>query len=134
MTLLTASRWWRTPRRGFTLIELLVVLAIIATLLTIAMPRYYRSVDHSRDVALRQTLTVVRDALDKYAADTGRYPATLAELVEKGYLRKPPLDPITDRTDTWIPQAPPDGIRTGIYNIRSGAPGDSEDGTPYRDL
>lgn len=121
-------------RNGFTLIELLVVLAILATLLTIALPRYYRSIDHSRDIALQQTLMTVRDALDKYAADTGRYPETLAELVDKGYLRKLPVDPLTERTDTWIPEAPPDGIRTGIYNVFSGALGNTDDGTPYRDL
>lgn len=124
----------RRRRRGFTLIELLVVLAILGTLLTIALPRYYRSIDHSREVALQQTLMVVRDALDKFAADTGRYPETLAELVEKGYLRKPPVDPMTERSDTWIPQPPPDGVRTGIYSIRSGAEGQTENGTPYRDL
>lgn len=121
-------------RRGFTLIELLVVLAVLAALLTIALPRYYRSVDHSRDVTLRQTLLVVRDAIDKFAADTGRYPQTLAEVVDKGYLRKLPLDPITDSTDTWITVPPPDGVRTGIYDLRSGAQGNAEDGKPYRDL
>lgn len=124
----------KNQARAFTLIELLVVLAILATLLTIALPRFYRSVDHSREVALRQTLTVVRDALDKFAADTGRYPETLSELVDKGYLRKVPLDPITERTDTWIMQAPSDTARSGIYNLRSGADGLAEDGTPYRDL
>lgn len=124
----------KNQARAFTLIELLVVLAILATLLTIALPRFYRSVDHSREVALRQTLTVVRDALDKFAADTGRYPETLSELVDKGYLRKVPLDPITERTDTWIMQAPSDTARSGIYNLRSGADGLAEDGTPYRDF
>lgn len=126
----------RAPSRrtGFTLIELLVVLAILASLLTIALPRYYRSIDHSREVALQQTLMVVRDALDKFAADTGRYPESLLELVDKGYLRKLPIDPITERTDSWITQPPPDGIRSGIYSIYSGAPGNAENGQPYRDL
>lgn len=120
--------------RGFTLIELLVVLAILATLLTIALPRYYRSVDHSREVALKQTLMVVRDAIDKFVADTGRYPETIDELVDRSYLRKAPFDPITERSDTWILTPPPEGATGKVRDLRSGAPGNAGDGTPFRDL
>lgn len=121
-------------RRGFTLIELLVVLAILATLLTIALPRYYRSVDYSREVALKQTLLVVRDAIDKFSADTGRYPETLGELVDRNYLRNAPFDPITERSDTWILTPPPEGATGKVRDLRSGAPGNTGDGTPFRDL
>lgn len=130
---LRAARGNRT-RGGFTLIELLVVLAILATLLTIALPRYYRSVDHSREVALKQTLMVVRDAIDKFVADTGRYPETLNELVDRGYLRKAPLDPITERSDTWILIPPPESASGKVRDLRSGASGSASDGTPFSDF
>ena len=87
-------------RRGFTLIELLVVMAIIATLLSIAAPRYFGQVDTAREKALLQSLEVMRDSIDKFRADTGKYPATLTELVEKRYLRKLPVDPITESAET----------------------------------
>jgi general secretion pathway protein G len=118
--------------RGFTLIELLVVMAIIATLLTIAVPRYSGSVDRARDAALRETLAATRDAIDKYHGDTGRYPETLDELVAKHYLRRMPYDPVTKSETTWV--AVPVGRDRGddgIYDLHSGAPGNATDGTPY---
>ncbi len=119
-------------RRGFTLIELLVVMAIIATLLTIAVPRYFTHVERSREAVLRQDLLVMREAIDKFHGDTGRYPQTLQELVDKRYLRKLPPDPITERSDTWIVERPPgDDAAPGVYEVRSGAPGQGIDGSPY---
>lgn len=116
------------PRqRGFTLIELLVVMAIIATLLSIATPRYFAHLDRARDAALRETLVVVRDSIDKFYADTGRYPNTLEELVSKRYLRRAPLDPVSESTDTWL-IVPPPGEVAGVYDIKSGAGGE---GSPY---
>lgn len=119
--------------RGFTLIELIVVMAIIATLLTIAVPRYFQSLERSREAALKQTLAVTRDAIDKYHGDTGRYPQSLDELVAKQYLRKPPFDPIADSDRSWIAVAPtreasPKGA---LFDLKSGAAGFSLDGTPY---
>jgi general secretion pathway protein G len=114
-------------RRGFTLIELLVVMAIIATLLSIASPRYFTHVDKARDAALRETLVVVRDAIDKFHSDTGRYPAELDELVTKRYLRKLPQDPVTESTDTWV-IVPPPSEATGVWDIKSGA---VAEGKPY---
>lgn len=118
---------------GFTLIELLVVMSIIATLLTIALPRYFGSVDHSKEVALKQSLSVMRDAIDKFYGDTGAYPETLDDLVVKKYLRAVPVDPITDNSTTWQETPPPDGKLTGVYDVKSGASGTSRDGTAYQD-
>lgn len=118
--------------RAFTLIELLVVLAIVATLLAVAAPRYFASLDRAREAALRETLFVMRDAIDKYHGDTGRYPDALDELVTKRYLRKLPPDPITDAAGTWVVVMPPPGAGRGnVYDIRSGAEGRGADGTPF---
>ena len=124
------SRLIRTA--GFTLVELMVVMAIIATLLTLALPRYFHSVERSREAVLKQDLHIMRDAIDQYLADRGRYPLTLDELVDKRYLRRVPPDPITDSTTTWLTLPPPDvESREGVYDVRSGAPGHSLDGEPY---
>ena len=114
-------------RRGFTLIELLVVMAIIATLLTIATPRYFAHLERAREAALRETLYVVRDAIDKYHADTGRYPTELNELVSARYLRKLPVDPVSESSDTWT-TVPPPGEVTGVWDLKSGAGGEDK---PY---
>jgi general secretion pathway protein G len=114
-------------RRGFTLIELLVVMAIIATLLSIAAPRYFTHLDRAREAALKETLFVVRDAIDKFHADNGRYPIELSELVSKRYLRKIPMDPISDSTETWLLISPPNES-AGVWDLKSGAGGD---GSPY---
>ncbi|MFY8014272.1 MAG: type II secretion system protein, partial [Limnohabitans sp.] len=89
-------------QRGFTLIELLVVLAIIGTLLSLALPRYNASVDKSKEAVLRQNIATLRDAIDKYHGDTGTYPQSLEDLVTKQYLRRIPLDPVTNSEKTWI--------------------------------
>jgi general secretion pathway protein G len=114
-------------RRGFTLIELLVVMAIIATLLSIATPRYFAHLERAREAALRETLVVVRDAIDKFHSDTGRYPAELAELATRRYLRRVPVDPVSDSADTWIIVPPPDEA-AGVWDLRSGAGGEEK---PY---
>ncbi|WP_041432498.1 type II secretion system protein [Thiobacillus denitrificans] len=120
-------------RRGFTLVELLVVMAIVALLLTLAMPRYFGHLESSRETILRQDLAVMRDAIDKYNGDTGRYPESLETLVEARYLRAVPVDPITERADTWQPLPPPDPESGGVYDVRSGAPGTARDGSSYAD-
>ena len=121
-----------TNGRGFTLVELLVVMAIIATLITIAVPRYFGHVDRARENALKQSLNVMREAIDKFHGDLGRYPASLEEMVEKRYLRKIPPDPITDSALIWTLEPPPDQAWQGAaYDVHSGAPGTGADGTPY---
>ncbi len=119
--------------RGFTLVELLVVMAIIATLLSIAAPRYIGNVDKAKEAVLRENLATVRDVLDKHYADTGKYPAALDELVARGYLRKIPEDPITDSNQSWILIPPSDPEKGAVFDIRSGATGRARDGSHYRD-
>jgi len=119
-------------RRGFTLIELLVVMAIIAMLLSIAVPRYLRSVDDAREAALKSSLAQVREAIDHFYADRGVYPQTLPDLIEKRYLRSIPVDPITDSAQTWQLMPPPGTEDAAvIYDIRSGAQGVSRLGEAY---
>lgn len=120
-------------RFGFTLIELLVVMAIIAMLITLAIPRYFHSVDKARDTVLKENLVRTRDALDKYYGDNGRYPDDLAALVTKKYLRALPYDPITESTTTWIVVPPENPDKGGVYDLKSGAPGVAADGSKYQD-
>jgi general secretion pathway protein G len=117
--------------RGFTLIELLVTLAIVATLLTIAVPSYFASLDNARETSLRKSLSVMRAAIDQYHGDKGRYPASLQELVDAKYLRSIPPDPITGATDQWMPQMAGESGPGGVRDVHSGAPGTGKDGTAY---
>lgn len=119
--------------RGFTLIELIVVMAIIALLLTLAVPRYFNSVENSREAVLKQNLAQVRDALDKYYGDNGKYPDSLEDLVKKKYLRSMPEDPITESTTTWVIVPPEDETKGAVYDIKSGAEGNGRDGKPFKD-
>lgn len=119
--------------RGFTLVELLVVLAIIATLLSVAAPRYTGSVDKAKEAVLRENLASMRDSIDKYFGDTGRYPNTLNDLVTSRYIRRIPLDPITESDGTWVVVPPADARLGGVFEVKSGAQGKARDGTLYRD-
>lgn len=119
------------PRRGFTLLELLVVMAIIATLLTIAVPRYFRSLERSKEAVLKQDIAALRECIDKFYGDTGKYPETLAALVEKHYLRAIPVDPIAKSAEKWIAVHAEDPEDTGVKDVHSGAEGAGENGIPY---
>ena len=118
-------------RSGFTLIELLVVMTIIATLLTIAVPRYFRSLERSREAVLHQDLTSLRESIDNFYGDTGKYPETLAMLVEKHYLRSIPVDPMTKTTEKWVVTLADEPEDNGVKDIHSGAEGSGQDGVPY---
>lgn len=121
-----------TVRRcpGFTLIELLVVMAVIGLLLSVVAPRFAQQVDRSREVVLRQNLFGLRQAIDQFYADRARYPKDLGELVVFRYLRSVPVDPVTERSDTWK-IVPPAGQGAAVFDVRSGASGNSRDGSPY---
>ena len=118
-------------RRGFTLIELLVVMAIVATLLTIALPRFFGSIDKSKEAVLKENLHQMREAINRYHADRGKYPETLEALETDKYLRKVPLDPITENATSWIVVRPENPDKSGVYDVKSGAPGKGSDGTEY---
>jgi len=121
----------RQHASGFTLIELLVVMVIIALLVSIAAPRYFNSVEKSKETVLQQDLSVMRDAIDKYYGDNDKYPDSLDDLVSKKYLRKLPVDPITDSAATWVVVPPENPELGGVFDLHSGAPGNGRDGTPY---
>jgi general secretion pathway protein G len=106
-------------------------MAIIAMLLTIAAPRYFRSLQRSREAVLRQDLTSLRESIDRFYGDTGKYPETLAALVERRYLRSIPVDPIAGAADKWIIVNAEDPDDTGIKDVKSGAEGTGENGAPY---
>lgn len=119
-------------QRAFTLIELMVVMAIVALLLSIAAPRYFNHLERAREATLRQSLAVMRDAIDKFHGDTSAYPETLEELAQKRYLRAVPVDPLTDSTDTWVIVPPPPANGAGrVWDVKSGAEGNGLDGSAY---
>lgn len=129
--------------RGFTLLELIIVVAIIGILATIAMPAMKDVPRRANEAVLKTNLHTLRDVIDQHYGDKGRYPASLDGLVEAGYLRKVPIDPITKSAETWLleyeeidPDNPPAETETedgqpGIVDVHSGAEGNSLDGTPY---
>ena len=121
-------------RRGFTLIELLVVMSIIALLLTLAVPRYFSSIDRSKEAVLRENLNQMRDAISRYYADKGKYPESLDALASEKYLRGVPLDPVTESEKTWIIVQPEDPQKGGVYDVKSGASGKTRDGREFSQL
>jgi general secretion pathway protein G len=124
--------------RGFTLIELLVVISMISILAAMGMVQYRNSVRRAEEVTLKHDLSLMRDAIDQYYADKGKYPASLDSLVSDGYMRKIPDDPVTKSATTWttVPAEPDPAnpsAEAGIYDVKSGAPGTSLDGSNYVD-
>ena len=119
-------------RSGFTLLEMMAVVTIAGILATLAIPTYSYSLLKARETALKQGLFVLRDVIDQYRADRGKYPQTLADLTSTGYLRNLPTDPFTRSTSTW--QEIPDQIEGGISDVHSGSTLVSvSDGKPYNE-
>ena len=116
--------------RGFTLIELLVVMAIIGTLLALAVPRYFHTVQRARETVLRHDLAILREAIDKYYSDLNQYPDTLQALADKHYVRSVPQDPFTKLADSWVLIQSDDPDHAGIRDVHSGAQDVAYDGTP----
>ncbi len=118
---------------GFTMIELMVVMVLIAVLLTIAVPRYFGSIDKGKAAVQRQNIASIRDAIDKYNGDQGKYPAALQDLVDKHYLREVPIDPLTEKPD-WVVVPPTDPSLSGVYDVQSAkqaTPPPDPNGTPH---
>ena len=122
-------------RRGFTFIEMLIVVAIIGILATIALPSFQLAVTKAKEAALKENLFILRDVIDQYYADQERYPPALAELVEKRYLRRVPVDPITGKSDSWtfVYATDEQGQENGIVDVRSGSEQMGLNGAPYRE-
>jgi general secretion pathway protein G len=120
------------PTRGFTLIELLVVLAILGLLLSLAAPKYVRSVDGAKETVLAENLRITREAIDRFHADRGRYPVSLDELVVRRYLRSLPVDPLIDSATAWrlVASTSEEGTQ-GVTDLKSRAPGVGRNGRPY---
>jgi general secretion pathway protein G len=130
---------------GFTLLELIIVVAIIGILATIAMPALKDVPRRANEAVLKTNLHTMRDVIDQYYGDKGKYPTSLDQLVEKGYLRKIPVDPMTKRNDSWEfeyeetsddnprPETETDEGAPGIVDIHSGSPLAALDGTLYRE-
>jgi len=125
----------RGRRRGFTLIELLIVITIIGILVTLAQPSYQRAVTSAKEAALKENLFILRDVLDQYFADNSKYPASLQDLAEKGYIRRVPRDPVTGSAETWVgvPATDEQGQQQGIFDVKSGSEAIALDGTRYAD-
>lgn len=123
-------------RNGFTLIELLVVMAIIATLMTLVSPRYFKQTERAKEVVLKHNIRGLREAIAQYRQDMAAGPMTLDDLVSRRYVQEVPLDPVTGRRDTWVTRQDEDtegDDSDGIHDVFSGAKGDSQNGTAYAD-
>lgn len=127
-----------TRESGFTLVELLVVIAIISVLAAMAVVQYRNSIQLAQEATLKTNLVRMRDAIDQYYADKGKYPASLDALVTDHYLRKMPEDPFTKSADTWqtVPAEPDPSnpsAEPGIYDVKSGAQGQGLNGSSFTD-
>jgi len=123
-------------QQGFTLIELMIVMIIIGVLAAIAVPAYVQSVRHAREAVLKEDLHTLRAAIDSYTVDKGKAPQALADLVEAGYLKAMPKDPMTNSTDSWVPAqsdmlSTTDQTDAGIDDVHSGSQETATDGTAY---
>ena len=115
-------------KKGFTLIELLVVMAIIATLMTLVAPKYFKQTERAKEVVLQHNIRGLREAIDNYRQDLGAGPQALEDLVSRRYLKEVPLDPVTGRRDSWLTELNED---LEIQEVRSGAPGNWLGGGAY---
>ena len=128
----------RTGNKGFTLVELLIVISLISILAAMGLVQYRNSVVAAKESTLKTDLFRMRDAIDQYYADKGKYPSSLDSLVSDGYMRKIPEDPFTKTADSWttVPAEPDPNnpsAEPGVYDVKSGAQGTALDGSSYTD-
>lgn len=126
----------RSGKRGFTLIEMMIVMAIIVILIGVAVPYYQKAITRAKETVLHNNLFAMRSAIDEYSFDKQKAPHALHDLVSDGYLRDVPMDPLTQRTDTWkiIVEDAGQAVSSsepGIFDVRSGSDKKSLDGTSY---
>jgi general secretion pathway protein G len=126
----------RTQSAGFTLIELMIVMAIIGILITLAIPSFVGAIKHAREAALKEDLQTMRTAIDSYTMDKQKGPQSLDDLIQNGYLRAIPEDPITRSKDTWVTDSSDsmyslDETEPGITDVHSGSTETGSDGQPY---
>ncbi len=122
--------------RGFTLIELMIVISLLLILMAIAVPIYQRSILQAKESVLKQDLFTMRQVIDQYTLDKQKAPQALDDLVSAGYLKKLPLDPFTQRSDSWVPVqddsvADPSQTEPGISDVHSGSNLVASDGQAY---
>lgn len=123
-----------TSMAGFTLLEMLVVMSLIGLLLTLAVPRYFGSIQRSKEAVLVHNLQAMRTAIDRFHADKGRLPDSLDELVDRRYLRNVPVDPLTESDTTWVVVPPEQADEGLVFDVHSGAAGNDSAGVPYEQL
>ena len=124
----------RTGERGFTLLEMLIVVALVGIMAGLAVVQFKHTPQKAKEAVLKEDLYILRDIIDQYFTDKGKYPSTLQDLVDAGYIRKIPVDPITGSSESWqIENVPAEEGEDagGIYDVHSGAPGAGLDGTNY---
>jgi general secretion pathway protein G len=126
----------KSTESGFTLIELMVVMLIIGVLMAIAVPNYISAIKTAKEAVLKEDLHVMRQAIDSYTMDKQKAPQSLQELVENGYLKSIPTDPMTRSTETWVADQSDsmhsiDQTDPGIDDVHSGAQDNGSDGQPY---
>ena len=120
-------------QKGYTLIEMMIVISIISILATLALPSFQKSLVRAKETNLRRSLFIMRDTIDQFFADNGRYPDSLQDLEASKYVRQIPMDPFTGRSDTWITIPPGEFAEGNVYDVHSGSNKIGLEGVPYNE-